>query len=41
VVDFVDFQWFPVFNVADMAVTFGILVMLITGLDEPDAVRGD
>lgn len=29
VVDFIDFQWFPVFNVADMAVNVGGALMLI------------
>lgn len=40
VVDFVDFQWFPVFNVADAALTVGIVLLLFAGFftdafDEP------
>ena len=35
VVDFIDFQWFPVFNVADIGVVGGaFLLMLATVLDE-------
>ena len=30
VVDFIDFQWWPVFNVADMAITIGAVVMALT-----------
>jgi signal peptidase II len=30
VVDFVDLQWWPVFNVADMAITCGAVVLALT-----------
>ena len=29
VVDFIDFQWFPVFNIADSAITVGAAVLII------------
>ena len=29
VVDFIDFQWFPIFNVADMAIDIGGAVFLL------------
>ena len=29
VVDFIDFQWFPIFNVADSSITIGASLMLI------------
>jgi signal peptidase II len=29
VVDFIDFQWFPVFNVADMAINFGAGALIV------------
>ena len=29
VVDFIDFQWFPIFNVADMGITIGGALLLI------------
>ena len=32
VVDFIDFQWWPVFNVADSAVVVGCLLFLLNGL---------
>jgi signal peptidase II len=36
VVDFIDLQWWPVFNVADMAVTIGAVVLALTaGRDRP------
>lgn len=40
VVDFIDFQWFPVFNVADIGVVGGaMLLILATAIaDEPEVV---
>lgn len=36
VVDFVDLQWWPVFNVADMAITIGAVVLALTaGREQP------
>ncbi len=32
VVDFVDFQWFPVFNVADSAITVGGALLVVSSL---------
>ncbi|MFN8024507.1 MAG: signal peptidase II [Acidimicrobiales bacterium] len=32
VVDFIDFQWFPIFNVADMGVTVGAVVFALASL---------
>ena len=29
VVDFIDFQWFPIFNVADMGVTIGAALLVL------------
>lgn len=31
VVDFIDFQWWPVFNVADMAITCGAVLLVVAG----------
>jgi signal peptidase II len=43
VVDFVDLQWWPVFNVADAAVVIGVLLLLATtlvsGADRPSATE--
>ena len=30
VIDFIDFQWWPVFNIADMAITVGGIVLVLT-----------
>jgi signal peptidase II len=30
VVDFIDFQWWPVFNIADAAITVGAVLLLIS-----------
>jgi signal peptidase II len=37
VVDFVDLQWWPVFNVADMAITCGAVVLALTAGRETTA----
>jgi signal peptidase II len=34
VVDFIDLQWWPVFNVADMAITCGAILLVLTGARE-------
>ena len=39
VVDFIDLQWWPIFNVADMAITVGAGLLLLTGLREPGATE--
>jgi signal peptidase II len=31
VVDFIDFQWWPIFNVADMAIVCGALLIVLVG----------
>ena len=35
VVDFVDLQWFPVFNVADSAISVGAVLMVVASLRQP------
>jgi signal peptidase II len=35
VVDFIDVQWWPIFNVADIAVTVGGVLLLLTSLTAP------
>ena len=32
VIDFIDFQWFPVFNIADSAVTIGASILIISAV---------
>jgi signal peptidase II len=39
VVDFIDFQWFPIFNVADMAVNVGAALFVIWSLFGDRKVR--
>jgi len=42
VVDFIDFQWWPVFNVADISLYIGVGLLLLVGFDHPtDAVEDD
>jgi signal peptidase II len=38
VVDFIDPQWWPVFNTADMAITIGAVLLALTAGREPAAV---
>jgi len=35
VIDFIDLQWWPVFNVADVAVTVGGVLLVLTASKEP------
>ena len=37
VTDFIDLQWWPVFNVADMAVVCGAILLAVTFLRSPEA----
>lgn len=46
VVDFIDFQWFPIFNIADMGVTIGGALLVLASWrashePEPDGERSD
>ena len=38
VVDFIDLQWWPIFNVADAAITVGALVFLVAAGSRRDSV---
>lgn len=40
VVDFIDFQWFPIFNVADMAVNVGGALLLWSYITSQTATKG-
>jgi signal peptidase II len=33
VIDFIDFQWWPIFNVADMAITVGAVLLVFVSRD--------
>ena len=35
VVDFIDFQWWPVFNVADIAIVVGGLLLVLVAMRMP------
>jgi signal peptidase II len=37
VIDFVDLQWWPVFNVADSAVVVGAIMLVVFGFRDGDA----
>lgn len=39
VVDFIDFQWFPVFNLADASINIGVVVIIWTALRHRDPAR--
>ena len=41
VVDFIDLQWFPVFNVADSAITVGAAMMMLAALGTPSGRRAE
>lgn len=41
VVDFIDLQWWPVFNVADMAVVCGGIALAVLLVKDPDAATPD
>jgi signal peptidase II len=41
VVDFIDLQWFPVFNVADSAITIGAVLMMLASLRQRQATGTD
>jgi signal peptidase II len=36
VIDFIDLQWWPVFNVADMAVTIGGVLLVLSSAKDPE-----
>lgn len=36
VVDFIDLQWWPVFNGADIALTIGSLLLIVASFREPE-----
>ncbi len=41
VVDFIDFQFWPVFNVADMAVVGGVALLFVRQMSQPNEVAAD
>ena len=41
VVDFIDFQWFPIFNIADMAINVGAFSLILNSIRSARAHRHD
>ena len=41
VVDFIDFQWWPIFNIADIGVVCGAILLVISTLRDPDTDSPD
>ena len=41
VVDFIDLQWWPIFNVADMAITVGGVLLIVSRCSVDRASSGD
>lgn len=41
VVDFIDFQWFPVFNIADSCITVGAVALMVSLFLEQSRLRKD
>ncbi len=41
VVDFIDFQWWPVFNVADIAIVCAVVLAIVVSFVAPDALSGE
>ena len=40
VIDFIDLQWWPVFNIADIAIVCAVVLAIITSFFAPDAING-
>ena len=40
-VDFIDFQWWPIFNIADMAVVGGAIGLMLLSFREPEVLESD
>ncbi|MFZ9401304.1 MAG: signal peptidase II [Ilumatobacteraceae bacterium] len=39
VVDFIDLQWFPIFNIADSAITVGAALMIVASIRKPAVTK--